>query len=171
MLPLQQQRPLIGDGLRLRGDRGMGDKFFSMHAPLPVGKGPYWSRRLWCRPCLPQRPASIMCGRFDGSSPLRAATRQISEGNLDLTRQIARPRSYKRFGGPQGSPKRVQIIIFFNHRGNRLPSSRKGEEANRKRRVALQDQTLRTTPDRFVCATAQPQLSGQIFGDKLGVAT
>ena len=105
--PLQQQRPLVGDGLRLPDSCKVGDKFFSMHAPLPVGKGPYWSRRLWCRPCLPQRPPSIMCGRFDGSSPLRAATRQISDGNLDLTRLIARPRSYKRFGGPQGSPNRV----------------------------------------------------------------
>jgi hypothetical protein len=75
----------------------------------PSGMTELWfflSRRLWCRPCLPQRPALIVCGRFDGSSPLRAAVRQISRGNLDLTRQTARSRYWKRFGEPERAPKR-----------------------------------------------------------------
>ncbi|OYU78168.1 MAG: hypothetical protein CFE32_02735 [Alphaproteobacteria bacterium PA3] len=38
--PLQQQRPLVGDGLRLRAVWWEGDKYLSMHTPLaPPGRG------------------------------------------------------------------------------------------------------------------------------------
>ena len=45
----------------------------------------FLSGRLWCRLCLPQRPYIIVRGRFDGSSPLRAA-----DARLVLSNQVAR---------------------------------------------------------------------------------
>ncbi len=50
-----------------------------------MGELPISSRRLWCRPCLPQKPTSIICGRFDESSPLRAI-----DARLVLLNQVAR---------------------------------------------------------------------------------
>ena len=45
-----------------------------------------------------QAASFIVLGRFDGSSPLRAAPRQISFGNLDLMRPIAHQQSKLAFG-------------------------------------------------------------------------
>jgi hypothetical protein len=45
-----------------------------------------------------QTAANIVAGRFVVSSPLRAAARQISKGNLDLTRQSAHKQSKLAFG-------------------------------------------------------------------------
>jgi hypothetical protein len=52
---------------------------------------------------------NIVAGQFDGSSPLRAAMRQISEGNLDLTRQIAHEQSRLAFGAGRACTKAFQM--------------------------------------------------------------
>ena len=78
MLPLQQQRPLIGDGERL-GDVWMeGDKFCSMRSPLPVGEGAGvraypaqndsvfwglgWSTTTFLGDCKPSPPTPLPAG-------------------------------------------------------------------------------------------------------------
>ena len=140
MLPLQQQRPLIGDGLRLRDSCTVGDKFFSMHAPLPQGStyrstvGGEGLRALeavsickeeFANPpyrlgaCKPSPPPLSHWERgliglegFGAGLACPKGQPRLCVG--DLTRLIARPRSYKRFGGPQGSPKRFQIKTSFS---------------------------------------------------------
>ncbi|OYU51774.1 MAG: hypothetical protein CFE27_09840 [Alphaproteobacteria bacterium PA1] len=45
-----------------------------------------------------QTASFIVTGRLVAASPLRAASRQISKGNLDLTRQIVHQQSKLAFG-------------------------------------------------------------------------
>jgi hypothetical protein len=55
-----------------------------------------------------QTALNIVIGRSEESSPLRAAARQISKGNLDLRRQIARKQLKLAFGAGIACTKAFQ---------------------------------------------------------------
>jgi hypothetical protein len=86
-------------------------RWTSAHAaalPLWLGKDAFVWTRFGAQSGNPTALKSV-AGQFDGSSPLRAATRQISEGNLDLTRQIAHEQSRLAFGAGRTCTKAFQM--------------------------------------------------------------